>query len=621
MASVTLAHYREKQFLGRQTLVERVVKLGSDPKSHLVVEEAARMQAVIEIDGPQGITLIDLGKDPATHVNGAPVTKRALGVGDAIEVGRSRIVVERVTATEVSNPFEFASRNPFAVPTFREPADGPAAFGYRLVQQGPDLDPDEVEERGVTSVEVVIYWGNDILHVAHLKPPRDFVVGEDTLGPRACDFFLPAEVIGGPRLSIVECLGDRVTLKVPPGARGSLTMPGKPRLLLEEIRREPLAEVGAPDSVELPAGASARIALGDFSIRVATVNAARRIPTGVGTTLDWAVPSFFGMSTLVHASVLAALAFFVPPLGITEDEAVNQDRSYLVRQYLDAAARRAEEARPSDQVATVRPDDHEGGTGTRAMGEEGRMGSSVSKNRHGRFAIQGPKENQDVRISRDERRSEAAQFGMIGLLAGGMPGSHDTPTAPWGRESALGNDEVNALGNMWGDDIGTAFGYGGLGLTGIGEGGGGRGEGIGLGDIGTIGHGAGTGSGQGFGAGHGRLGPGHHPKGPSLHPIGETVLTGRLPAEVIQRIVRQNYGRFRACYETGLSRNPNLEGRVAVRFVIGRDGAVASAQNGGSDLADSGVVECVVRAYYGLSFPAPEGGIVTVIYPIMFSPA
>jgi hypothetical protein len=50
--------------------------------------------------------------------------------------------------------------------------------------------------------------------------------------------------------------------------------------------------------------------------------------------------------------------------------------------------------------------------------------------------------------------------------------------------------------NLWGDDIGEAFGAGGLGLSGIGEGGGGRGEGIGLGSVGTIGHGSGTGAGQ-----------------------------------------------------------------------------------------------------------------------------
>jgi hypothetical protein len=102
--------------------------------------------------------------------------------------------------------------------------------------------------------------------------------------------------------------------------------------------------------------------------------------------------------------------------------------------------------------------------------------------------------------------------------------------------------------------------------------------------------------------------------------MGATSVNGRLPAEVIRRIVRRNFGRFRMCYEQGLARNPNLEGRVAARFVIGRDGAVSNVSNGGSDLPDSGVVSCVLSAFYGLSFPQPEGGIVTVVYPIMLAP-
>lgn len=163
------------------------------------------------------------------------------------------------------------------------------------------------------------------------------------------------------------------------------------------------------------------------------------------------------------------------------------------------------------------------------------------------------------------------------------------------------------------------FAAGGLGLTGVGEGGGGKGEGIGLGNIGTIGHAAGTGTGVGFGSGAGRLGGSHRTSPPKVR-MGATSVSGRLPPEVIQRIVRQNFGRFRLCYENGLRNNPNLQGRVAVRFVIGRDGAVSAVGNGGSDLPDSGVVSCVVRAFHGLSFPVPEGGIVTVVYPIMFSP-
>ncbi len=100
---------------------------------------------------------------------------------------------------------------------------------------------------------------------------------------------------------------------------------------------------------------------------------------------------------------------------------------------------------------------------------------------------------------------------------------------------------------------------------------------------------------------------------------GALAVHGRLPPEVIQRIVRQNFGRFRLCYENGLRNNPSLAGRVAVRFVIDRKGEVTLTADGGSDLPDNSVVACVVRAFGSLSFPAPEGGIVTVVSPLMFS--
>jgi hypothetical protein len=121
--------------------------------------------------------------------------------------------------------------------------------------------------------------------------------------------------------------------------------------------------------------------------------------------------------------------------------------------------------------------------------------------------------------------------------------------------------------------------------------------------------------GNGHGPGHG----GHDPKAPRI--ANTTVDTnGRIPAEVIQRIVRQNFGRFRLCYEGGLRTNPGLTGRVVTRFVIGRDGAVAQAADAGSDIASQEVVSCVVRSFSALSFPSPEGGIATVTYPIVLSP-
>ena len=98
--------------------------------------------------------------------------------------------------------------------------------------------------------------------------------------------------------------------------------------------------------------------------------------------------------------------------------------------------------------------------------------------------------------------------------------------------------------------------------------------------------------------------------------MGATNVARRLPPEVIQRIVRQNFWRFRLCYERGLTRT--LTSMVTVSFVIGLDGKVSSAADNNSDLADAETVACVVKSFVNLEFPKPEGDIVTVTYPIRF---
>lgn len=98
------------------------------------------------------------------------------------------------------------------------------------------------------------------------------------------------------------------------------------------------------------------------------------------------------------------------------------------------------------------------------------------------------------------------------------------------------------------------------------------------------------------------------------------VVQGRLPPEIIQRIIRGRYAQFRSCYERGLRRDRYLIGKVTVRFVIGRDGTITSIQPVCTSMPDREVVRCVTEEYKPLTFPQPEGGIVTVVYPIMFSP-
>jgi hypothetical protein len=186
------------------------------------------------------------------------------------------------------------------------------------------------------------------------------------------------------------------------------------------------------------------------------------------------------------------------------------------------------------------------------------------------------------------------------------------PGAPRGREEPRPADSATAYMFLQALSDDASRGEGGLGLSGLGEGGGARGDAFGDDPI------AGRG-GPAIAAGHGRLGGSHVTRAPAIR-MGSTTVNGRVPPEVIQRIVRQNFGRFRACYQDALRTRPTLQGRVSIRFVIDRTGGVATAADGGSDVGDPSLVACVARAFEALAFPQPDGGMVTVVYPIQFSP-
>jgi hypothetical protein len=100
-----------------------------------------------------------------------------------------------------------------------------------------------------------------------------------------------------------------------------------------------------------------------------------------------------------------------------------------------------------------------------------------------------------------------------------------------------------------------------------------------------------------------------------------TRVNGRLAPETIQRIVRENFDHFRGCYERGLAKNSALSGKLNIRFVIERSGKVGTVGDGGeSTLADPSAVKCIFEEFAKLSFPQPDGGTVTVVYPIVFNP-
>ena len=98
--------------------------------------------------------------------------------------------------------------------------------------------------------------------------------------------------------------------------------------------------------------------------------------------------------------------------------------------------------------------------------------------------------------------------------------------------------------------------------------------------------------------------------------FGSMTVSGRLSPAVVRDVLDQR----RVAFQTCAVGNGTAPGTLTARFVIGRDGAVSNVANGGVDGLDSALVNCVLRALYGLTFPEPEGGIVTVAARLTFAP-
>src|SRR5689334_3316362 len=297
--ALTFALYQNGALVRRETVTQDIVKVGKDAKSHLRVDDelASRMHAVIEVASPQDITLIDLGNEPGTMVNGARVNKCKISPGDQLQIGGTKIMLERAEPVAVAaaaspakpvpanpfaaapggnpfgaaapgnpfaaappgNPFAaaaaggadpFAYNNPFAqsAPAVDEvPPDAPeGSYTYTLVKNGPDVPSEEVEVPAA-SVEVMILWDAAVLHVAHLTPPRSFYVGEEEGKNFKCDYFIPSEKLGTTRAPVVLADHGSVSVVLLPRATGTIEIPGQPKMTVQQAidsgRTQPCAEL------------------------------------------------------------------------------------------------------------------------------------------------------------------------------------------------------------------------------------------------------------------------------------------------------------------------------------------------------------------------------------------
>lgn len=142
---LTFRIFKGDTLLREERLSLSVIKLGKVPSAHLKLDDetVSRMHAIIEVNGPGDVSIIDLGSTKGTFVNGQKVNKAKLQSGDTIVVGETRIELaigtgdEEEVPTSVSIPaapapevMASAPRPPAAPPAARAPmAPPPAPMG------------------------------------------------------------------------------------------------------------------------------------------------------------------------------------------------------------------------------------------------------------------------------------------------------------------------------------------------------------------------------------------------------------------------------------------------------------------------------------------------------------
>ncbi len=131
--------------------------------------------------------------------------------------------------------------------------------------------------------------------------------------------------------------------------------------------------------------------------------------------------------------------------------------------------------------------------------------------------------------------------------------------------------------------------------------------------------------GSGYGTSADDPGPGRladeapRPTPPKVR-VGKLIVAGgEEDSQKLMRVIRERTGDYRACYEKGLEKKPELEGRIVYRVDIQAEGTFSNVRKQEADMPDEAVVSCVQKALGKVRVEQRERKGVTVDVPLVFA--
>lgn len=452
-------------------------------------------------------------------------------------------------------------------------------------------------------LEMRLYWGEVLLGVSHYAKPKKITIGET----RKTDVFISSEGLPVEEFPLVRYMDDDYVLTFTSHMEGEIEVGGQLNSL-QALRGSSHARKDDHFSesyqVRMASSSRAIVHWGGATFALRFVVPPEPIPRSFWKDVDLHFLNVVLMSLFFHlALVVTLLVYPYDTESLREDLFDKPDRfAQLIlepqkqtetnKNLLDNLKKEVEKKKEelSKKVEEEKPKPTKPDP------------LKVAK-------VQPPVK---ARQPTQAEKSAAVKEKFSKLFAGGGSGS--------GPGSLLGGGGGGSLSGTLSNVIGTAgvgsatAGMAGLGIRGTGPlTGGGVGTSRGIAGIGTTGRLGGGGMAYGSNVGLG----GRKDRG--ALDIGPPRIEGALPADVIKKVIDENRNQIRYCYEKELQANQNLEGRVAMTWVISATGSVATVTVRDTTLKNPNVENCIKQKIQNWKFPAPAGGgVVTVNYPFIF---
>ncbi len=647
-----------------ETLSAESVTIGRGPAAMLRIgdDSLADLHAVVNINDDGSVQILDLGGSAGTQVNGESISNATLNSGDTVTLGNVRLEVSfgaeaveeaPAAAEEPASPPVQATADtgldetPIPPPAVEEDAE--RTDQTLPMSEGPPAAPDSIAQVADSSEDVMAFimrsgtakgdvgvdrskpqvlevaeiWGDTVMDVKHYPPGHERVsIGTSTgyrwrfvgvplawvppafakftwlLAPTLSEaseewrneFYVPPEDLPHDDFALFEWSGGGYVFNMSDKWSGFVDI-GDDRHTFQSLIESGTASAVGPGQYQVPVDGDTRVVadLGHVIFFGQNVAPGQRVAGGKGE-VDY--PFLAIMSFMAFLLMMVFIVFLTS--GPPPDSGVMEVPDRFVELLL-------QQPEPEEQKEDNKPDANpDAGEGAKAKKEEGKVGKKDAK-------MEKAKGTKVEMQKRQLDKDIAENAGVLGALRDGaeLDGVFGS--------SNLNSDLAGGIGGLIGAK-GTQIGAGGLGARGSGLGGGGTAGG--LGGMGTKGRGSGA---SGYGSGGGNFGA--KGSGGIGRIGGDPIILGALDKSLIDRVIKRHMNQIRYCYQRELTKNPNLGGKITVKFVIAKDGTVSKASTKKSTMGNSAVESCINRRFHRFRFPEPKGGgIVIVSYPFIFSP-